>query len=149
VNRLSQLAIDRQAIVSSEALKQFASSLSGFSENAIDLACYRLGEATIGTYETRWPEKAKFLQACRDAEQEIGAPKEKKPFCPECENENGYLFFDKEYRGNRLRGAEIASRAPGDRFACRCPCGGSYRQDRPEKHYSMQDVMKEYAKRSA
>jgi hypothetical protein len=66
-------------------------------------------------------------------------PVEKYPFCSECENEDGYLFYDRSYGGQRLRGEAIA--AARYRYASRCPCGGSYRHQRPEKHTTMQDVM--------
>jgi len=144
---LANLATDRQANVTSETLTQYASSLAGFTEAAVEIACGRLGESEIGAYETRWPEKAKFLQACRDAEQQLREPSTKKPYCKECENDYGILWFDKEYRGNRLRGAQIVSAGPGGRFGCKCSCGGSYRAARPEKHYNMQDVMKEFESR--
>lgn len=144
---LKKLSMDRQAGVPTETLEQFSSSLAGFTEAAIEIACARLGESEIGAYETRWPEKAKFLQACRDAEQELREPSAKKPYCRECENDYGILWFDQMYRGNRLRGAQIVSAGPGGRFGCKCSCGGSYRHSRPEAHYSMADVMRLVAER--
>ncbi len=138
--RLTRLSMARQANVSGETLSFFASALSGFSEAAIEMACEELALASIGEYQTRWPELGKFEQACREAELKLRAPSKRKPYCVECENEYGMLYFDKEYRGNRLRGAAIALAKPQDRFAYRCACGGSYRRDRPEKHYSLADA---------
>lgn len=140
VKRLTQLSMARQANVSGETLSFFASALSGFSEAAIEMACEELAGAAIGEYQTRWPELGKFEQACREAEWKLRAPNERKPYCVECEDAYGMLYFDKEYRGNRLRGADIALAKPQDRFAHRCSCGGTYRRDRAEKHYSLADV---------
>ena len=139
--RLMQLSMARQANVSGETLSFFASALSGFSEAAIEIACEELAGAAIGEYQTRWLELGKFQQACREAESKLRSPCARKPYCAECENDYGMVYFDKEYRGNRLRGAALASSKPGERFAYRCACHGSYRQPRAEKHYSFADAV--------
>lgn len=132
MKRLTQLSVARQANASGETLSYFASALWGFSEAALDLAIEQLSEEPVKDYQTRWPEVGKFQQACRDAEQQLRQPAARKPYCAECENEFGYLFFDRQYRGKRLRGAEIGDAGTDERFVRRCPCGGSYRQPRAE-----------------
>lgn len=66
IRRLMTMAELRGApYPSTDALKAFASALSGFTDAVIDAGCQKLERATVGDYESRMPTLAILVESCR------------------------------------------------------------------------------------
>ena len=66
--RLFLLARERQAKVDSGTIEHFASSLSGFASEAVDVACAELGRTPREEGQTAFPDLGDLLNACRRAQ---------------------------------------------------------------------------------
>lgn len=135
---LKRLKHSRQANVEQAVIEHYALRLEG-SEEAIEAAVSAWEMRPAEEYQPRWPELARLQQTVREQEVALRAPSLRFPFCSQCENDGGFLYYSLERRGRRLRGEEIGGAE--NRFAVKCECGGSYWQPRSETHYSMGNVM--------
>jgi len=75
VKRLNTLASLRVAPVP-ESLDAYASSLSGFSEKAIDYACAAIERSVPAQFAPKFPPLGEMLDACRRSELELRTPRE-------------------------------------------------------------------------
>jgi hypothetical protein len=73
---LIQLKNSRQACLDAETLEHYSSSLSGFSDAAIERACAELERKTLSEFEPRFPPLAELLSACRKATGDLVRPPE-------------------------------------------------------------------------
>lgn len=67
--RLNALNSARQGNATSEALAYYVESLTGFSMQAIDMACRVIEAQAVKEFESRMPELGRLLELCRDSEQ--------------------------------------------------------------------------------
>jgi hypothetical protein len=70
MNRLKVLA-DFRRTAAPEHLKEFASSIAGFSEPIIERACSAIERSERGERETGFPDLGRLLNECRAAAQSI------------------------------------------------------------------------------
>lgn len=141
---LVRLARARQARLDIQQLNFYASSLSGFNTDVIEAVIQQFEMEIPEPYAPRFPEVAAIMAECRKLTRK---DEPLKFFCDDCQAESGMLYFDSPIRGNRLRGRALVESK--NRYARRCPCGGTEhdweamyrdRQMNPEKYFTMEDV---------
>lgn len=150
--RLAKLAMERGAKVEASQIRYLAAELSKFPDEVIAQVCDEFAEETIGQYMPRWPDPQAFKTACRKLHDTLTGNAERKFYCSDCANEDGMLYFDR--KGTRLRRRAIV--CAEWKSAERCPCGGTEtdwkaleidRAHHPENYSTMQDVVRDLAKK--